>query len=271
METVVGKKRTGFWVLIAILAVSGVLAALIVVFGAFDSIAYSIVWRVFVADLYLVASLAAQHTWLRRTAWIATGFTFVLGMVNVFWRFTPYYRWADGRSSYTVGDPSTGWSPWYGFNEDLEAAAHLILVGVIMLGFVSLAYRWISEERLMRGIYVATFVATCVSVLLCAILIVDSGHRWNLSEDLGRVAAGAAILALTAAAIVTIAAFVQRRAAKSAVRDGRPVAPNPAAAVLPQALDTHVPGVPGSPAATDDELRSLVRGYVDEYLRERGL
>lgn len=281
--------RTGFWVLIGLLAASGVAMAFIVVFGMFDSVAYSLVWRVFVADLYLIASLAAQHRWLRLTAWIATGVTFLLGMVNVFWRFTPYWEWTDGRSSFTVGDPRTGWSPWFGFEESLEYAAHLVLVGVVALGFVSLAYRWVAGERVLRAVYAFTFTAGLLSVLLGAVLILDSPYRMGLDEWVGQLQAGITILALTAAAIVTIAAFVLRRAARTAEHAGSfasagsfaeqqrlaavaqaagAAAPLPAPGTGSQAPQT--PPTEGALARlTPDELRVLVRRYVDDYLAER--
>jgi hypothetical protein len=279
-------------VLIGLLAASGVAMAFIVVFGMFDSVAYSLVWRVFVADLYLIASLAAQHRWLRLTAWIGTGVTFLLGMVNVFWRFTPYWQWADGRDYYTVGDPRTGWSPWFGFEESLEYAAHLVLVGVVVLGFVSLAYRWVAGERVLRAVYVFTFAAGLLSVLLGAVLILDSPYRMGLDEWVGQLQAGITILALTAAAIVTIAAFVLRRAARSAERAGIPGIPGTAGSFAEQqrlaavaqaagaaaplrasGTGSQAPQAPHTEGAlatlTPDELRALVRRYVDDYLAER--
>lgn len=268
------RRRVGFWVLIGVLGVSGISMAFIAVFGLFDSTAFSLVWRVFVADLYLIASLAAQHRWLRWTAWIGTAVTFLLGLVNVFWRYTPYYEWADGRTNYTVGDSGSGWSPWFGFEGDLEASAHLILVGVILLGFVSLAYRWVAGERLLRAIYVFTFVSGLVSVLLGAVLILDSPFRWNLSSGWEQALAGFVILALTAMAIVIIAAFVQRNAARARVRaaEGAQAAAI-ADGLVPSAALSPAPSGSSVSAAgiADDELRVLVRTYVDEYLAERGL
>lgn len=254
--------RTGFWWLIALLAASGVAMAIIVVFGMFESVAYSIVWRVFVADLYLIASLAAQHRWLRLAAWAGTAVTFVLGMVSVFWRYTPYWEWADGSKSHTVGDSSTGWSPWFGFEDDLEISGHVIVVTFLLLGFVSFAYRWISAERLLRGIYVFTFVAGFAASLLGVVQILDSPFRMNLGDWIGQLQAGLVILALTAAAIVIIAAFVQRSASRSRQRKQGAVAARAAAVDAMGARDAT-----GS-ELSHDELRTLVRGYVDEYLRE---
>lgn len=270
------RSRTGFWVLIGLLAASGVAMALIVVFGLFESIAYSIVWRVFVADLYLIASLAAQHAWLRWATWIATGVTFLLGVMNAFWRYTPYYRWADGRTSYTVGDSSTGWSPWMGFNDDLEAAAHLIVVCFVVLGFVSLAHRWVAGERVLSLIYRCTFGLVLASAVLGSALVLDTPHRWNLSSVLGRVEAGIVILALTAAAIVIIGAFVQRRAALGRARAAGGGIASPGGQFGSngehELRDPAEPrGQNGMSTRSEEELRARVRSYVDEYLAQRGL
>jgi hypothetical protein len=270
------RRRTGFWLLLGLLALSGVSMAFIVIFGFFDSTAYSIVWRVFVADLYLIASFAAQHRWLRLTAWIGTGITFVIGLVNAFWQYTPYYRWAGGRASYTVGDEGTGWSPWFGFEQDLEAAAHLLLVTVLVLGFVSLAHRWIVGERVLHGIYVFTFIAALTAALIGAMLILDSPFRWDIGGDaLGKVAAGISILALTGAAIVTIAAFVQRKAARARAaaehRGERIAAAVTDHLAAPGPAQAGASGAASPAGRSDAELRELVRGYVDEYLRERGI
>lgn len=78
----------GLWILIAILGASGVVMAFLTVLGSFDSFTGGMVWRILVADLYLIASLLAQHTWLRRAAWAGTALTFVFGIVNEVWRFT---------------------------------------------------------------------------------------------------------------------------------------------------------------------------------------
>lgn len=259
MSEVKAAGRTGFWILVGLLAASGVAMAFIVVFGEFDSVAYSLVWRVFVADLYLIASLAAQHRWLRLTAWIGTGVVFALGMVNVFWRFTPYWQWAEGRSSFRVGDESTGWSPWFGFEADLEYAAHLLLVGIVVLGFVSLAYRWVAGERVLRAVYTFTFVSGLLAVLLGAVLILDSPHRLNLDDWVRQLQAGITILALTAAAIVAIAAFVQRKTARQGVSES-----------VERAVDPPTPSAEQTLAAlTPEQLRALVRQYVDERLAER--
>ena len=280
-----GTRRIWFRALIGILALSGVVTALIVAFGAFDSVAFSLVWRVFVADLYLVAAFAAQHVWLRRAVWIGAAATFVLGVVNAFWPYTPYYEWADGRNTYTVGDPSTGWSPWFGFNDDLEFACNVIVIGLVALSFVSFAYRWIVEVRALRITYLATYICGLAFLIVTALRICDSPHRWNLGDDLGRTQAVLIILALTAAVIVCISAFVQRNAWRAAQRGAAVV---PADGAAPVAATTGV-GVaagaaallPGTPAAdassatarlpaglTEAELRALVRSYVDEYLRE---
>lgn len=262
-ETKVNSK-VGFWVLVGLLAASGVTMAFIAVLGVFDSVASSLVWRIFVADLYLIASFAAQHVWLRRAIWTATSITFVLGIVHVFWRFTPYWEWADGRSSFTVGDSSTGWSPWFGFEGDLEAAGHIAAVGLIMLGFVSLAYRWVAGQRIIRGIYTFTFAAGILSTLLSIVLILDSPHRMDLGSWLGELALGTAILALTGAAIVTISAFVQRRAARSEIHATAPTA-------LEQRQANTGDAAPSTLAdLTTEQLRVLVRQHVDEYLSERG-
>ena len=279
-------RKAGFWVLVTILAVSGVATAFIAVFGLFESTAYSIVWRVFVADLYLIASFAAQHRWLRRASWIAIGMTLVLGLVHVFWQFTPYSRWADGRTRYTVGDPSTGWSPWFGFEGDLEAAAHITVLGLLWLGFVSLAYRWVKEQRVIRTIYLLTFVTLLAAVALGVLLILDSPHRWDIGWVWGQLEAGIVILALTGTSIVLIGAFVQRRSSSmrtplQSVGQRQPSSSGEAArsdrtgdtrgsdftAQIEQAdLPARI-----TQELSEAELRTLVREVVDEALRERGL
>ncbi len=262
IETTKPKSKRPFWVLIGLLAVSGVVMAFIVMFGMFDSVAYSLVWRVFVADLYLIASLTAQHTWLRRAAWVATGLTFLLGAVNVFWRYTPYWQWADGRSSMTSGDPSTGWSPWFGFEQDLEFAGHTVTIGLIVLSFISLAYRWVSNQRGLQGIYVFTFAAGLISIVLGVLLTLSHPYRMPIDSWVSQLMGGMVILTLTGAAIVTIGAFVQRRASRVDERNSAVGSQesHPASGQAPQSLA----------ALSPDELRTLVRGYVDEYLTEGG-
>lgn len=257
--------KRGLWILIALLAVSGVSMALIVVFGLFDSIAYSLVWRVFVADLYLVASLAAQHTWLRRSIWVGTGVTFVLGLVSAFWEYTPYAEeWADHVYGPVVGVRSSGWSPWHGFEADLEYAAHLAVCGLVLLGVLSFAYRWVARDRVLRAIYTVTFVLSGIALLLGVALILDSPWRWDLTEGWGRTEAALSILAFTGAAILIIAAILQRNAQRSERRPQEiPDTDKAAAAALAAAVGGDTAG------AADEELRSLVRQYVDEYLNER--
>lgn len=264
------RSKRGFWILIGVLALSGVAIAVVVALGLFDSITYSLAWRVFVADLYLIASLAAHHTWLRRAVWIGAGITFVLGVVNVAWEYTPYDEWADGRSSYTYGDPSTGWSPWFGFEADLEWAGHFIVGGLVLLGFISFAYRWLVNSRLLRTIYFATFGVALSVLVLGTVLILDSQARLNLDDAWQQLQMGLVILALTGAAIVIIAGATQRSAARAAERSGQGTGPG--ATQL-----AYGPGTPGLPESatlahlTEEELRLLVRKHVDEYLRERGV
>lgn len=239
--------------------------AFIAIFGMFDTIAYSMVWRVFVADVYLIAALAAQHNWLRWAAWIGTGITFIIGMVNVFWDLVPADRWSG---SYEYGDPSTGWNPWWGFEQDLEVAANLAVGTILLLGFISLAFRWIADERLLRSAYVFTFVTGILSVLLGVFLVLDTPYRWNAPSWFGQLNAGLIILALTGAAIVIIAAFVQRKAAR--IREEAVQAAPPEVAPVDTEARFASPSQGASLAGmSPDELRVLVRQYVDEYLRER--
>lgn len=259
------RSRTGFWILIGVLAVSGVSMAFIAIFGMFDTIAYSMVWRVFVADVYLIAALAAQHNWLRWCAWIGTGVTFLIGMANVFWEFTPADRWDD---RFVYGDPSSGWNPWWGIENDVEVAAHLALGTILLLGFISLAYRWIANERLLRLVYVFMFVMGILSVLLGVFLVLDTPHRWNAPSWLGQLNAGLIILALTGAAIVIIAAFVQRKAVRA--RDAAAVATESHLSPVDADVRFAAPNEAASAAGmSPEELRALVRQYVDEYLEER--
>ncbi|RLP71888.1 hypothetical protein D9V32_15780 [Mycetocola tolaasinivorans] len=251
------RSRVAFWWLIGVLAASGVAMAFVVAFGEFGSVGFSITWRVFVADLYLIAALAAQHVWLRRTIWIGAGITFLLGIITVLWPGSGRNRWSQ--PYYEYGNTQSGWSPWDGFLQDLETALHICVGGLVVLGFLSLAYRWLKGERVLRITYLTTFGLGVASILIAAIRTLDSRYRMNLGEGLSRVHTALIILALTGAAIVIIAGFVQRRTILARERlAASPVEASPA------------PAVPEATVPVDNpELRALVRTYVEEYLRER--
>lgn len=241
------RRRLGFWVLVGVLAASGVAMAFIVLFGLAESQAFSLTWRVFIADVFLIASLAAQHVWLRRAIWVGTAVTFLLGVLVTFWPDDAYYVEYDISSGLdSVQSQRTA----FGLLNDLNTAAYIMLVALVVLGFLSLGYRYLHHERLLRLIYIATFVAGLAAASSWAIEAI--AQSWLDSP----VQLGILILALTAAAIVIIAALVQRKAWK----DREAATPDRAAPV--SGLTT---------ARLDDpELRALVRRYVDEYLEERG-
>ena len=278
--TAAQRSRTGFWILIGLLAASGLAMAFIVVFGMFESIAYSLVWRVFVADLYLIAVLAAQHAWLRWAAWIGIAVTFVLGIVNAFRQYARDQAWQAGEVDEDIvwGEPETGWDPWSGFSDDLEFACHQVLFFLIGLSIISFAYRWLRGERVLRGIYWFTFGASAVAAVLGFALILDGPGRWEFGDGFTDVFVAVLILALTAAAIVIIAGFVQRRTVLAREREAALVGPAavPGAAMPPQPgtaaaeKATAQQGAPVRARGLDDpELRVLVREVVEEVLAER--
>ncbi len=244
VETEKQKPRTAFWILVGVLALSGIVMAVIVFLGLTESKAFTLTGLIFLADVYLIISLAARHVWLQRTIWVGTALTFILGVVVAFWEEDNYY----------VGE----WSPdipydqmersVYGFLSDLTFGAHTILGCLLALGIISIAYRWIRRERILMAIYYFMFVAGVAAGLLWAI-----GYVLQFSDDLIPLQLGVSILALTAAAITIIAGFVQRNAQQSLEQSRQ-------AATLAQAGG----GMP------DEELRTLVRQYVQEYLEERG-
>ncbi|RLP81340.1 hypothetical protein D9V34_11975 [Mycetocola lacteus] len=287
--------RVAFWWLIGVLAASGVAMAFVVAFGEYDSIGFSVVWRVFVADLALIAALAAQHTWLRRTIWIGAGIGFVMGIVNALWADPARERWYTAEPDYQYGNPDTGWSPWDGLTQDIESAIHISVFGLVLLGFISLAYRWLRDEPVLRMIYFGTFGLGILSILLASIRTVGTSERLHLGDGVNRFHTAIIILALTGAAIVIIAAFVQRRTILANDRRAGSNREAPPAAGAPgyqtpvdTTVSNHGPAIPGravpgqpteprlapphiSPTALGDspELRALVRSYVEEYLRER--
>lgn len=244
--------RLRFWVLIGLLAVTGVTMAFIAAFGLNDSTAFEIVWRVFVALLYLVVSFVATHTWLRLTIWASICVTFLLGLLSAFWRYTPFYVSYSSTSGYRYGDPASGWSPWMNLHYDVEAAAHGITLGLLGLGLLSLAHRWIREQPVIRGVYYFTFGVSIIALVLGAGMMVDTRDRWDVFTGWDRIEAGLIILALTAAVIVVISAFVQWRGERRN------------AVSAPAAQRTDLSGL------TEDELRQLVHRLVDERLEQRG-
>ena len=237
------RRRLGFWVLVGVLAASGVAMAFIVLFGLAESQAFSLTWRIFVADVYLIASLAAQHEWLKRTIWIGTAVSFLLGVLVTFWPDDDYYL--DSSVDYENLQRAP-----FGVLNDVDAATHIMLVALVVLGFLSLGYRYLRDERVLRIIYIATFVAGLAAAGTWAIEAL--AQSWLDTP----VQLGILILALTAAAIVIIAALVQRKAWK----DREAAIPDRAA------LGSGAAGA----RLDDPELRALVRRYVDEYLEERG-
>lgn len=254
--------RIRFWVFIGLLCATGVTMAFIAAFGFNDSIAFDIVWRVFVVLLYIVISFASQHRWLRLSTWTAIGITFVLGLVTVFSSSLPFIPQQQRSGDYIWGDPTTGWNPWFGIEQDLEVAAHMICVGLLALGLLSLAYRWINEQPVLQGIYRATSILTLFSVLIGAVLIMDTRHRWNIFHQIERLEAGIVILALTGAAVVVIGAFVQRRSLHpESSREGISAGSAASAGSVSEKLQAA--------GWEEDELRALVRQYVDEYLDEK--
>lgn len=255
--------RIRFWVFIGLLSVTGVTMSFIAAFGFNDSVAFDIVWRVFLMLLYIVISFAAQHLWLRLVTWSAIGITFVIGLVNVFSRYLPFIPQRHGGSIYTWGDPSTGWDPWFGIEQDVEFAAHMICVGLLALGLLSLAWHWIAGQRILQGFYRAAFIFTLLSLVLGAVLIIDTRHRWNIFHTFDQLEAGVVILALTATVITVIGAFVQWRTLRtrssqvSSRSSAHPVATGNLSAKLQ------------SEGLGEVEIRALVRQYVDEYLSEK--
>lgn len=265
MTTTSERSKLGFWILVGLLAASGVSMALIAVFGWFDSAAFDLVWRVFLADVYIICSFAAQHAWLRRTIWVGAGITFVAGLVNVFWRYTSFYRPYTWNEHEVWGDPSTGWDRWQGIESDIEMACHLLLVCAIVLGFVSFAYRWIVTERVLKAFYWFTFIAGATASLLGAFMLVGYWRFWQDYEELQQARLALFILALTGAAIVTIGGFVQRKAMLARVKEEPVVLGSMTAGTSP----TIGVGAGGGEVIHPDEMRALVRQYVDEYLAEK--
>ncbi|MCS4275723.1 hypothetical protein M2390_000884 [Mycetocola sp. BIGb0189] len=253
------RRRDIFWWLTGILAASGIAMAFIAASGVFDSVGYSLVWRVFTADLYLIASLAAQHVWLRRSIWVGTAATLAIGLINTFAHYIP------------AGAPArfeTRSDRWFGVEQDVEVAANIIVITLIVLGFISLAYRWLAEDSVLRGTYVATFCLIVLGMLLTVIDIIDSPSRWGISQHFGQIQSGVFILAFTGAAIVTIGGFFLRKSALGRMRDESVRAAALAAAKKLVPVPPSDPGTVGITAG-EDELRALVRKYVDEYLAER--
>lgn len=244
------RPRRGFWTLIGILAVTGLAMAVIVIFGLTETKAFGLVGFLFLADLYLVLSLIARHRWLRITLWFGTVITFVLGVVTVFWPEQEYY---DQAWDSTV--PFEEWTrTTYGLLVDSLYSLHTVFGTLLALGVISLAYRWIAKERLFRLVYVVMFVTAIVAAALWSVGIMLEGV-----DRLGPYQLGMSILALTAAAIVVIAAFVQRNARVAAERTS---------VAAEQAVSAHTLGVPQN-AEEAAALRALVREYVEEYLAER--
>lgn len=251
--------RIRFWVFIGLLSATGVTMAFIAAFGFNDSIAFDIVWRVFVVLLYIIISFAAQHLWLRVTTWVAIGVTFIIGLVNVFSRYIPFIPDNRGNWDSQWGDPSTGWNPWYAIEQDVEFAAHLICGGLLALGLLSLAYRWIRDQKVLQAIYTVTIVFSVIALLIGTGLIIDGRYRWNLFPQFDRLEAGLGILAMTGAVITVIGAFVQRRSMPVGLsRENISVVSTSSAQ---ETLQTA--------GLDDDEIRTLVRRYVDEYLAEK--
>ncbi|MFC5338780.1 hypothetical protein [Leucobacter denitrificans] len=244
VEVEKSRPRTGFWILIGLLALSGVVMAVIVFLGLTESKAFTIAGLIFLADVYLIISLAARHIWLQRTIWVGTAITFILGVVVAFWEETEYYvgEW-DPDVPYDEMQRSV-----YGFLSDLTFAAHTILGCLLALGIISIAHRWIRRERILMSIYYFMFVAGIVAGILWAI-----GYMMQFSDDLVPLQLGVSILALTAAAIIIIAGFVQRKAQQSEEQSRQ------------LAAATQISG-----GLSDDALRARVRELVDEYLEERG-
>lgn len=135
----------------------------------------------------------------------------------------------------------------------------MICVGLLGLGLLSLAYRWIMDQPVLQGIYWGTIVFTLISLLIGAVLIMDSRHRWNIFHQIERLEAGIVILAMTGAVIIVIGAFVQRRSIRAdSSRENIPV------------VDTGSAQEKLRAAGIDhDDIRALVRRYVDEYLDEK--
>lgn len=242
--------RIGFWVLIGILAVTGVAMAIIVAFGLTESKAFGLVGYLFLADFYLVVSLVARHKGLQRTIWVGTVLTFVLGVVLVFWPESDYYVNAN--------DPNAGPDEWirtpYGLWHDIAFASHTVLGTLLALGLISLAYKSIVGERTIRAIYFFMFGTGLIAAALWA-----GGLLWEDSDGLLPYQLSVTILALTAAAIVIIAAFVQRNAQLAEERRS----------VAEIAHGAHGMVGAGGGLENEEALRALVRQYVDEYLAER--
>lgn len=275
MDQQLQRRRTGFWILIAVLAVSGLAMAFIALFGLFSGGAYSFVWRLFVADLYLIASLAAKHQWLRVSIWVAVGVTFVLGVTS---RIVDYTQGGGYDDFFNYTEPTS----FAVLLEDLEWSGHIIVGTLIALGFISFAYRWLAGEKVLRAIYFAAFGLAGAAALV-SVLAVLSWGRWGLAmSDLDPLILSLWTLALTAGAIVIIGGVVQRKQIQAAGAAGFAA---PAGAVPPGAgsVPAELVGGPAQggahayplPAGTvlagqeAAELRALVRGYVDEYLAER--
>lgn len=240
------RSRMGFWILIGILAVTGLAMAFLVIFGLAESKASGLVGFLFLADLYLVVSLVARHRWLRLTLWVGTAISFVFGVVTVFWPNRDYYV----NSNNLGADPDEWKRTTFGVLNDTLYAVHTVLAVLLALGIVSLAYRWIVKSRPFTVVYFAMFVTAIIAAILWAVGFIVEGD-----DRLAPYQLGTSILALTAAAIVVIAAFVMRNTQAAEERASSEAARGVA----------HPLGSPEHDAA----LRALVREYVEEYLAER--
>lgn len=259
----------GLWILLGIMAVTGVTMAMIVVFGALDSVAYSVVWRILVADIYLIISFTAQHRWLRKTAWVGTAVTFLIGLIVVFGRYLAQSGLA-GSDLYDTTYGNESWYAWFGLGGRLESAAHILLGTVLAFSLLSLAYRWIARERPLRIIYIVTGATGILAALLTAIEFVDYASYPSFGMSYGQLRSALAILALTGATIVIIAALVQRGSASRSALPSVAAATSTVAGVSASA-PTPAQSAAGVRMVSEQELGELVRAAVAEELARRGL
>ena len=232
-----------FWILIGLLAASGVAMAFIVAFGLSESKAFTVVWTICVADVYLIASLAARHRWLRFAIWVGTAIVFVGGVIIAFIPQEEQYR---ETATSTAGSWEWERTP-YGVFVETVYSLHVLVIVLVLLGFVSLGYRFVCHERVLWVIYILTFITA-----LAAALLITFDLAVQPSADFYAGQVSLSILAFTGAAIVIIGALVQRKAGQ--------------AGPVQTVTQSSFPAGAGAIVVDHDELRALVRTIIAEEL-----
>lgn len=243
-------KRT----LLISLPLAGVVLAIAVLVGGTDTEQImQTAGYIFLADIYIVASLAARHRWLRLTIWVTTAISLVVSLI---WAWYP-----KGNHMYAEYTHQGEFirKTLLGHFSSVNITLHLCVVTFVLIGFFSFAWRFIASNRGFRIVYITAVIFGIGSWVVFAI-----GENMHERTDfVKRLNVAVIIIAITCMAVVVVGAIVTATQRRVAVRNGQAGSITAAGASAATGL-AQTEGVVITP-----ELEALITRIVDERITQR--